>query len=397
MIALIDALSLYPNVVTRLPAERVRLDRALGRVLIEPVHARVDLPLFTQSAVDGYAVRSADTQRSPCELTLIGDVPAGSAAQLTISEGTAARILTGGALPSGADTVVRQEIVQRRDGTIGIRKGIPASTDIRFRGEEVKCGDMLAAPGERLRAGMCAALAMAGVTEVVVARVPRVIVLITGDEVVPLGQPLQPGQVHDANGPMIAGWFVERGYPAPTLRYVRDERALIARSLQTALEEADLVISTGGVSVGDRDYLPELAPTLGVKKVFWQVAQKPGKPLWFGVKEKCALLGLPGNPAAVLICLAVHVARVLTLLEGLMTPAPAWHSGLLDTPTVADAKRDRLVRMQRRYAEGRVWLAMLPRQESHMLSNLRTASVLTWLPARQTSYESGEIVQWLEL
>jgi len=401
-IALRDALELYGQTLRPLPAEPCALEDALGRVLAQPAASRVDLPLFTQSAVDGYALRSADVAMACAQasvaLKLVGDVPAGAPSTGAVEAGTAMRILTGGALPEGADACARQEIVERDGDSIRLRAPVRAGADTRYRGEELKQGDVMAHPGQRLHAGLLAALAMAGVTEVHAHRRPRIAVLVTGDEIAPLGAVLKPGQVHDANGPLVRSWLLERGFAVGRVQYVPDRPEAVRGALAAALDAADLVITTGGVSVGDRDYLPQLAPALGVTKVFWQVAQKPGKPLWFGVRERTALLGLPGNPAAVLVGLAVHAARVLALLEGLAQPQPEWREGVLEAAAKADAHRDRLVRMSLGYADGgRAVLGALPRQDSHMLSNLARAGALAWLPAREAPYQAGETVRWIAL
>lgn len=402
MISLREALDLYPQSLEPLPSERCRLEEALGRVLAEPAISKVDLPQFTQSAVDGYAIRSADTLAAdtgaPVNLKLIGEIPAGAPPSHELRPGAAMRILTGGALPKGADTCARQEIVERADDSIRVCKPVPAGADTRYRGEELKSGEPIAQAGQRIRSGLLAALALAGVGAVQVRCRPRIVALVTGDEVVPIGAHCVPGQVHDANGPLLHAWFQERGYPEPDIHYVPDRPEAVSAALSAALDSADLVISTGGVSVGDRDYLPQLAPELGLRRVFWQVAQKPGKPLWFGVKGRKAYLGLPGNPAAVLVGLAVHVAAVLGVLERRRAPQPRWRIGVLNSAAKADALRDRLLRARLDFDDGgRALLSILPRQDSHMLSNLGRADALAWLPASATSYPVGAAVRWTPL
>lgn len=395
LIALAEALALYPQSLKSLPAHTVPLTESLGQVLAQAVASNTDLPLFTQSAVDGYALRSGDAAQT---LRLSGEIPAGRFATETLQPGTAMRILTGGALPEGADTVARQEIVERSGDSIRLTKPVTVGADTRYRGEELKQGAVIAEIGQRLHSGLLAALAMAGVSQVSVRRRPRIALLVTGDEIARIGSTLKPGQVYDANGPLMQSWFTERGYPGPVVHYVPDRPDAVEQALSNALADADLIISSGGVSVGDRDYLPQLAPKLGVQKIFWNVAQKPGKPLWFGVKDGKAFLGLPGNPGAVLIGLIVHVSCVLGVLEGRATPQPEWCMGVLDAPVKADAHRDRLVRMSLRYDDaGCMRLKSLPRQDSHMLSNLARAGALVWLPVRTADYATGETVRWTAL
>ncbi|NGY03395.1 molybdopterin molybdotransferase MoeA [Solimonas terrae] len=396
------ALACYAREVRSLPAQRLPVADALQHVLAAPVSAAVDLPMFTQSAVDGYALRSADLatagKPAPLRLPLAGEVRAGVAPDAPLPAGHAMRIFTGGRLPAGADTVARQEIVERDGEYALLRHALAAGVDVRMRGEELRAGSPLAQAGQRLHAGLIAALAMAGVAEVEVARMPRVRVLVTGDEVTQ-GTPGEAG-VFDANGPLLRSWFLERGYPAPQIDYVIDDRARLRDAVDDALRNCDLLLTTGGVSVGDHDLVRPVAAELGVREVFWQVAQKPGKPLYFGVRDhdeaRPLMLGLPGNPGAVLIGLHVHVAAVLAHLQNAAEAAPAWRTGRLAAAVRADA-REQLLRMSVRIdGDGRIWLERLDRQDSHMLSNLASAGALVRIPAA-AALDAHAVVQWLAL
>jgi molybdopterin molybdotransferase len=392
LLPIVAALERYRSNVRALPTHRIPLELALGAVLAEAPEARISLPRFTQSAMDGYAVRTADGQAAR---TLIGTAAAGSPASVTVGPGQAVRILTGGMVPSGADAVARQEIVERTGDGIALREAVREGEAIRREGEELQEGATLAAPGQRITSGLIASFAMAGIDSVEVYRRPRVAVLVTGDEVRRVGEPLAPGQVYDANGPLLRAWFVENGYGEPVVAYVRDDETALEEAMSAALDSADFVVTSGGVSVGDRDYVPIVADRLGVREIFWKVAQKPGKPLWFGMRDDKVLLGLPGNPGAVLVCLAVHARAVLARLEGETSEQPAWRSGVLAAPVDADPHRDRLVRMRLDMTGGIPTLELLPRQESHMLSNLASAHALVWLPGRAMGFDAGESVSWL--
>lgn len=394
LLPLADTFEHYRRQVGPLPTHRVALELALGAVLAQPAVARIALPRFTQSAVDGYALRTGDGQ---AERSLIGTSAAGDPTDVVVGPGQAVRILTGGVVPAGADAVARQEIVERTGAGIALTAPVRSGEAVRFEGEELAAGATIAQAGQRVTAGIIAALAMAGVDSVEVYRRPRVAVLVTGDEVVRAGEPLAPGLVYDANSPLLRAWFVEHGYGEPVVAYVRDDEAALEEAMSAALDSADLVVTSGGVSVGDRDYVPAVADRLGVRKVFWKVAQKPGKPLWFGMRDGKALLGMPGNPAAVLVCLAVHARAVLARLEGEACDQPAWRYGVLKTPVDADGERDRLVRMRLDMSDGVASLEVLPRQESHMLSNLASAHALVWLPSRADGFAAGERVAWLLL
>jgi len=394
LLPIAEALECYRRSLRRLPTQRIPLELALGAVLAEPARAAISLPRFTQSSMDGYALRAADGHMA---LTLIGTAAAGEPAQVVVGAGQAVRILTGGVLPEGADAVARQEIVERTGEGIVLRESVRVGEAIRHEGEELAAGAVIAEAGQRINAGIVAALAMAGVDAVEVYRRPRVAVLITGDEVVRLGEPLGEGKIYDANGPLLRAWFVEQGYGEPGISYVRDDKTALEEAMSAALDSADLVVTSGGVSVGDRDFVPDVADRLGVRKVFWKVAQKPGKPLWFGRRGSSWLMGMPGNPGAVLVCLAVHAAAVLARLEGEAASMPAWRIGELAQGVESDSGRDRLLRMDIVADDGRLRLVPLPRQESHMLSNLASASALAWLPRRDDAYAAGELLRYIVL
>lgn len=398
LLSLDAALAAYAREIRALPVETLALEAARARVLATPVVAAVDLPSYPQSAVDGYALHAADlaaaSAAQPVRLPLIGEVRAGVAPDRPLPRGATMRIFTGGRMPEGADAIARQEIVTREGDTAILRDALAVGTDLRLRGEELRAGAALADAGQRLDSGLIAALAMAGTREVQVHRQPRVTLLVTGDEV---GQEGDAG-VFDANGPLLRSWFAERGYAAPRTLYVVDDEALLRAAMNDALANSDLVLTTGGVSVGDHDLVRPVAQRLGVREVFWQVAQKPGKPICFGVFEheqrRGYLLGLPGNPGAVLIGLHLHVASVLAQLEA--TAAPCWRHGRLAAGVRADS-REQLLRMRLLIDDsGQVQLHKLSHQASHMLSNLSAADALVRIPAGQALAKDA-IARWLPL
>ena len=384
------------DAIAPLRAQRTRTTGALGRVLAEPAHARIDLPPFTQSAVDGYALRHADLADV---LPLAGTVRAAArAAPPQLAPGTAQRIFTGGMLPLGADTVVRQEWARADGGQLRLLRQPGLGSDVRVRGEELRVGAPLAPAGLRLGAGPLAALAAAGVTEVVTRLAPRITVLITGDEVAPPGRACRLGQVPDANGPLVTGWLAQQGYAKVRLRYVADTPAAVRAALHHAVTHSDLVLTTGGVSVGDHDHVPRVAQELGAQALFWKVAQKPGKPLFVARRGNVPLIGLPGNPASVFVNLLVYVRRALDRLEGAAQPGPRFRSGVLEAALKADAERDQWLRMAVRDDDaGVARLARLPGQASHMLGNLMEAGALAWIPASPGETPAGAVVRWLAL
>ena len=399
-----QALTAYGHNIKPLATEIISTTEALHRCLAEAACSHIDLPSFTQSAMDGYAVRSADVEWAssdkPQRLRVIGEIAAGPA-QISLPSqggGTAYRIYTGARIPEHFDAVVPQEKVRVEGEYISLDRHVEKGRNVRVRAEEMHAGDTLSPPGQRVSPGMLAALMAAGAHNIKVFKRPRIRVLVTGDEVVPPGQIPTEGQVHDANGPLVAAWLTSMGYPVPEITYVRDLLRDLEDALDPALAVADVVLTTGGVSVGSRDYLPDAARTVGVRQVFWKVAQKPGRPLFFGMREKTVLLGLPGNPASVLVGLVFHARRVLDLLEGTTAPGPRLTSAKLMQAVKADPTRDLLLRMNLSLnPDGMIQLDPLPKQESHMLSNLATAMAMVLLPARERDYAAGERVLWTPL
>ncbi|RYY79456.1 MAG: molybdopterin molybdenumtransferase MoeA [Moraxellaceae bacterium] len=397
LISLDDALASYAS-VQRLPVISLPLLKAHRYILAQDIISPVELPLFDQSAVDGYALRQEDIDAGLRKFELIGEIRAGIEQQLTLHAGQSIRIFTGGKIPCGADTIARQEIVQREQHHIELMQPINVGTDIRYQGEELAKGTILAKQGDQLNSGLIAALSMAGVQQVNVHRQPKIAVLITGNEI--SSQRDHEAQVFDANGPLISSWLAEQGYPQIHIQHVNDEAEPLRQTLQHALHHFDLVLTTGGVSVGDYDLIRPVSMQLGAQQIFWQVAQKPGKPLYFASfhhsqnfnpqdpnpqnRHQSYLLGLPGNPAAVLIGLHLHVKTLLNYLQNRHNSSPHWQTGQMATDLKADS-RERLLRMQRSIdINGQNHLTILPKQQSHMLSNMALASALVRIPAYQT-------------
>lgn len=400
MIPIDEALRSYDDRVAPLPEVELPLEEALGRVLAQGEASATDLPPFRQSAMDGYALRAEDTRGAtpdaPARLELAGVRPAGPVEDPPgLGPGEAVRIFTGGHLPEGADAVLRQEEAAVEDGELRVAATVDPGTAVRERGEELREGAPLAPAGARLSAGHLGALAVTGVDRVRVRRAPRVRLLTTGDEVVGRGRPLEPGQVYDANTPLVLGWLREQRADVAGAHHVADDPEATREALSEALAGADLVLTTGGVSVGDRDYVLEAAEGAGVERVFWRVRQKPGKPLFFGVSEDGLLLGLPGNPGSVHACLVTHVRRVLDLLEGVAEPGPRMRPGRLGADFPLNAAREWWVRCEVELrGDGEVWLEPLERQASHMIGDLGRAEALARLPRGEGEVERGTTVPW---
>lgn len=375
------------------------LDAALGHVLAGPAIAALDLPPFDQSAVDGYAVRHADIADAPLALPVVQTIAAAARdAAPVLAAGTAARIFTGGWLPLHADTSVRQELTERDGDWVRVLQALPAGTDIRRQGEELRLGDTIGRAGQRITPGLLGAIAMGGVSRVRVHRRPRIAILITGDEVAPPGASLRPGQIADANGPLLRAHLQHWGYHSVSLHYVGDRYEQVCDALAQAFASADIVLTTGGVSVGDHDHVPAAAQAGGAQTVFWKVAQKPGMPLYVARQGRALLFGLPGNPASVLVNLLVYVRPALARFEGL-ADAPAWRHGRLSHDVRAEVSKTLWLRMRETTDDqGQSLLLPLERQASHMLSNLADASVLVRVPAAPNARcTAGTVLRWTAL
>ena len=377
MIPVDEALARVIAAARPLGIETLPLAAARGRVLAADMHAQHPLPLFTQSAVDGYAVRQADLATLPCTLPLAEPIAArAQPAHPVLAPGMAARILTGGLLPLGADTVVRQERTTHNERSVSVLEAVAIGTDIRTLGEEMPAGSKVAMAGQVVTPGLIGALALAGVAQLAVWKLPRIVVLVSGDEVVRDGGPLQLGQVPDANGPLLQAYLSEWGIPPLRIEPVADTAEAVRAAMARAFADADVVLTTGGVSVGDHDYIPSVAESLGAERLLWKVAQKPGMPLYVARREGVLLFGLPGNPASVLVNLIVYVRAALDAMQAL-DPALRWQPTTLAEAPRADREKTLWLRAG---TDERGAMQLLGGQASHMLGNLAQATALLRVP-----------------
>lgn len=302
--------------VPRLASETVGLADLAGRVLAEPVRATEDVPGWDNSGMDGYAVRADDVATAGAVLEVIGDIPAGGVATGSVGPGQAFKIMTGAPMPDGADTVVRVEDTSETEGRVTIRQAYERGTYVRPRGGDVPAGDVVIPEGTRLgpqHVGMMAAL---GVVEAIVSRRPRVAVLSTGDELRPAETPvLEPGTIRDSNRPMLMGLVEAAGGEVIDMGSVADDDDLLRAVIGRAVAEADVIISSGGVSMGDYDVVKAvLGGEAGVE--FLSLAMNPGKPLGFGMVGGRPFFGLPGNPVSVLVSFEQFARPALLAMQG---------------------------------------------------------------------------------
>jgi molybdopterin molybdotransferase len=386
-----DALARILDSASALPSEHVPLEQASGRVLGEPALARTDLPPFASSAMDGFAVRSSET---PGSLPIAARVAAGAPSLAPLPAGTAATIATGGAVPDGADAVVPVELAAETDGHVEIGEVARPGAHIRPRGGDVREGAVVVDSGTRLDPAQIGALAAAGVGEVICSRLPHVAVLATGSELRAPGEPLDPGQIYESNRPMIAATLVAAGAEVELLPVVPDDEAAHREALERGLA-ADVLVTSGGVSVGPHDLVRRIAAELGVEEVFWGVAVKPGKPLSFGVRGSTLVFGLPGNPVSSLVGALLFVRPALLAQQGLADPGPAFDIARTSSTLHRNVGRDEFVRARRSHGDDGVTVEAISGQESHMIVRASTGDALVHVPRGSGEIPAGAAVRYV--
>jgi molybdenum cofactor synthesis domain-containing protein len=318
LIPLSDAQAHVMAALPRLDVVTLPLAEALGLVLAAPVVSAEDVPSFANTAVDGFAVRSPDVADPPVELRVIETIPAGSAPVATVASGEASRIMTGAPMPAGADAVVmveRTEPVGDGEDRVRVLEAVVAGAGVRGIGEDVRAGELAVEVGTVVGPGHVGVLAMLGCTEVAVVRRPRVGVISTGDELVADGSPLAPGQIRDSNRPMLLASCRAAGFEAVDLGLVPDDEAAIERALRSAAADCDAVLTSGGVSMGDFDFVKAVLDRIAEMR-WMQLAIKPAKPFAFGMLDDVPVFGLPGNPVSSLVSFELLARPGLRAMAG---------------------------------------------------------------------------------
>lgn len=393
LLSIDDALERVLARARPLDSERVPVAAAARRVLAEDVVARVDLPPFASSAMDGFAVHAADL---PGRLPVVFRIAAGLPAGRPLVPGEAMEISTGGAVPEGADAVVPIENVVETDNKIEIPDAVVTGAHVRPAGGDVRAGDALLEAGTVLGAAQVGALAAAGVAEVLCARRPTIVVLSTGTELRAPGDELGAGQIYESNGPMLAAAFEATGALVERIGPIRDDEESHRVALERGLA-ADVLVSSGGVSVGPHDLVRRILAELGVEEDFWGVAVRPGKPLAFGGHGATLVFGLPGNPVSALVAVELFVRPALMALQGAARPGPRYESARLASALRRNAARDELVRARTRDDADETVLEPLTGQESHMIARAAAADALVLVPAGAGELSAGELVRYLRL
>ncbi len=393
LLSIDEALARVLARVRPLEAERVPVTEAAGRVLAEAVAALIDLPPFPSSAMDGFAIKAADV---PGELPIVFRIAAGVPAERPLAAGEAMEISTGGSVPDGADTVVPIENVVEIDNRLQVPNPVTSGAHIRPIGGDVRAGDALLTAGTLLGAAQVGALAAAGIAEVSCSRRPRVVVLSTGTELRAPGEALGPGQIYESNGPMLAAAFEAAGALVDRIGPVADDEEEHRRALEWGLE-ADVLVSSGGVSVGPHDLVRRILGELGVEEDFWGVAVRPGKPLAFAARGATLVFGLPGNPVSALVAVELFVRPALRALQGDSSPGPNYATARLAASVRRNAARDELVRARRVREGDETVLEPVSGQESHMIARAAGADALVLVRAGDGELAAGDTARYLPL
>lgn len=399
MISVDEAWDRIRSAAQPLSLERRSLDRAVGSVLAEQVIAPMDLPPFDNSAMDGYALHASDTQAAgaegPVKLTIAGEVAAGGWQEAPVAPGTAVKIMTGAAVPSGADAVLMLEAGRARGDGVEIREPVPHGAHIRRRGEDVRRGEMLLAAGLRLNVQRLGLLANSGISTVSVHRMPRVSLVATGSELVTPGHALRPGRIYDSNRLVLRTLVEQTGSACEDLGVVPDDPSAIAQRVRDGLA-ADVLLISGGVSVGAHDHVKEVLRELGVDTLFWRVAMKPGKPILCGRRGATWVFGLPGNPVSCVVGFLIFIEPLLRWLQGEVPASPRYGIARLAEPVrKKDDRRHFMTARMARSPDGCLEATPTAQQGSAMMRALAQADGFVVVPETRAELAAGEMAQVL--
>ncbi|GAB2786701.1 molybdopterin molybdotransferase MoeA [Rhabdobacter roseus] len=373
-----------------LPPEDRAVTEAVGYVLAEEVLSPLALPAFRQSSMDGYAVHHEDITPSGTWLPLVAESRAGTSQPLTLARGTAIRIFTGAPVPEGATAIVIQEKTELQDGSVHIQEyPVAAGQHIRNVGQQIREGDLAMPAGTFLTPGSVGFLLGMNVLHVKVHRQPSVGILVTGDELIQPGEGLRFGQVYESNSAMLVATLLQEGITQVSVQRVLDDPQATRQALEQLTEQHDVVLATGGVSVGEYDFVGTALGQVGVETIFYKVRQRPGKPLLFGKKGEKLFFALPGNPAASLVCFYEYVLPALRRLTGRTDCFLPTFQLPITHPYSFRGERDELLKA----TATPTGVTPLEGQESFILRSFAVANALIYLPASQPSVQPGELVE----
>ncbi|HZO77081.1 MAG TPA: gephyrin-like molybdotransferase Glp [Solirubrobacteraceae bacterium] len=382
------------DTVRPLDAVTVEVEHALGSVLASEVRAATDVPPFSSSAMDGYAAETGPAGRT---LEVVGESRAGSPSDRAVQPGQAIRVSTGAAIPTATGGVIRQEDVDDLGDAIHTNAPINEGQNIREAGEEMRAATLVLPPGTLLGTAELGAAVSAGAGTVRVARRPRVAVLCTGDELRSPGEPLGPGEIHNSNGPMLRSLAQSAGAIVATCERLPDEPTVTRAALARSLDEVDVLVISGGVSVGPHDHVKPALSALGVQEHFWRVSLQPGGPTWFGSRGDTLVFGLPGNPVSVVVTFTLFARRALGAMQGL-SPRPSLDTeGRLAVPVTRNPRREQALRVRVQRSNGTLEVTPNGPQGSHLVTSLVGADALAFIPPGEGELSAGSVVTLEEL
>jgi len=373
-----------------LGAEVVGLPQTLGRVLATDQISAWDLPMWDNSAMDGYAVRARDCHKGSV-LQVRGYLPAGRAATQSLAAGTATKILTGAPIPAGADSVVPFEVAEVQGDAVRLLVQPLVGDHIREQGSDLHAGDCVLNAGTSLGPAEIAILASLARTSVPVTRRPRVAILSTGDELLAPGEPLQPGRIFDSNGPALAAAVRNAGGRPIILPIAGDDPATLRQQLQEGLQ-ADVLVTSAGVSTGDRDLVREVLQDLGAKEVFWKVDIQPGRPMAFAVTDRCCVFSLPGNPVAALLTFELLVRPALRRMVGRYRPIEVTRRAILGEAVQPRSDRMTLRRVRLKQSDDQLVAMSSGQQATGFVRTLSRADGIALIPSGTDTLPAGTVV-----
>ena len=386
MVSVEEALKLIEENLDRLPAIEVAVDDFEGAILAEDVHSPINMPPFNQSAMDGYALNYSEDVSS---YEVIGEVAAGSAELFELKTGQAVRIFTGAAVPASANTVVKQEIVIREGNSISMEEPISMGQNIRPKGEQIQSGELALPTDSELNPAAVGFLTGLGIDRLKVFRRPKISVIATGDELVKPGTDLQHGQIYESNSFMLTAVLSNYKYTDYKVERVEDDYELTKTAIEGAFANSDVIILSGGISVGDHDYVGKVLNDLEVQRLFYKVNQKPGKPVFFGKKDKKLIFALPGNPAAAMTSFYTYILPALNYISGKkfegLRPSVARITSDFESPS------GRALFLRASVTGDEV--AILDGQSSAMLRSFSYANALVYVPSTTNHISKGDNVQ----
>lgn len=391
MISLERALELVFEQVKPLGVEKICLSQAYNRVLAKDVQAAIDMPPFDRSPLDGYAYFAQVADTAPLTLNIVSEIPAGTWSEREIEPGECARIFTGAPIPKGANCVVKQEDTERIGDKVQINQLVLPNGNIVYRGEETKCGDIVLKAGELLSPAAVGLLASLGVDEVEVYRRPKVGILSTGSELRDVGSPLPPGKIYNSNTYTLQGLLLEAGCEVKVAPFVDDDLEETIEALK-GLDDTDLVVTTGGASVGEYDLIRDALQGAGCQLLFWKVNFKPGTPVALGVKGDRLYFSLSGNPAAAVVNFELLVRPALRKLKGRKSHERTFPV-YMDGDFGKSGKQRRFLRARAVFRNGEMWADPSFAQGSGVLRSMKGSHLLVDVPGGHGPVQKGERLQ----